>query len=391
MRYVKPDYFDDFRCIAHQCPDTCCAGWQIMIDDASLEQYAQDKTAFASRFLKGINWEESCFVQSKGRCSMLNEQNLCDLVIEKGEEWLCETCSRYPRHVEEFEGVREWSLSLSCPVAAELMLHRTKPISFLTIEDDTEDPLEEEFEDFDFLLFTQLEDARKIIFDIVQNRALPIEQRKSIILEMAKQMQACVDENRLFDMDCLLEQYVKYGYENSRYLQEQDKPEMENCSKSMEYYNDHQRYMRLKKGFTYLERMERLREEWGAVLQETWQTLYCSGFDGYNEIYKMFTTEFEVDGAEPVQWEIFQENLLIFFLYTYFCGAVYDDWIYSKAAFAIYSVDFVQEFVMCRWFLADKHIDVRDCIELAYRYAREVEHSDENLDFLEECLNSEAT
>ena len=59
---------------------------------------------------------------------MLNDRNLCDLVIEKGEDWLCETCSRYPRHVEEFEGLREWSLSLSCPVAAEIMLKRTAPV-----------------------------------------------------------------------------------------------------------------------------------------------------------------------------------------------------------------------------------------------------------------------
>ena len=39
--------------------------------------------------------------------------------------------------------------------------------------------------------------------------------------------------------------------------------------------------------------------------------------------------------------------------------------------------------------MADKHIDMQECVELAYRYAREVEHSDENLNVLEECFNSE--
>lgn len=94
----------------------------------------------------------------------------------------------------------------------------------------------------------------------------------------------------------------------------------------------------------------------------------------------------EAGGEKQKQWEIFQEQILMFFLYTYFCGAVYDDCIYSKAALAVFSVCFIQEFVMCSWYLADKYIDKQECIRLAYRYAREVEHSDENLVGLEEWL-----
>lgn len=43
MRYIKPDYYDEFACIADRCPDTCCAGWQIMIDEDSLEKYERVK------------------------------------------------------------------------------------------------------------------------------------------------------------------------------------------------------------------------------------------------------------------------------------------------------------------------------------------------------------
>lgn len=380
MRYVKPDYFDAFRCTADKCPDTCCAGWQIMIDEESLEKYEQDKSAFRGRLCNGIDWQEGCFVQYERRCSMLNENNLCDLVIEKGEDWLCETCSRYPRHVEEFEGLREWSLSLSCPVAAEMMLKRTAPVLLCVEEDEEEDPLGEEFEDFDFLLFTQLEDARKVIFEIVQNRKLPIEHRKSIILKLAEEMQACVDEDRLFDMDELIQGYVPYGQ-----AKEGTGEEIPLCG----IVSGEERYAKLCQGFSYLERLERLREEWTDVLTETKNTLYSDGYARYQEIYVAFCKEFGESGSRRLEWEIYQENLLMFFLYTYFCGAVYDDWIYSKAAFCIFSASFIQELVMCRWFLADKYIDMPDFVELAYRYAREVEHSDENLNFLEECLNGE--
>ena len=39
MRYIKPNYYEKFKCIAGNCPDTCCAGWNIDIDDESLDKY----------------------------------------------------------------------------------------------------------------------------------------------------------------------------------------------------------------------------------------------------------------------------------------------------------------------------------------------------------------
>ena len=29
MEYVYPDYYRQFTCIGGECPDTCCAGWEI--------------------------------------------------------------------------------------------------------------------------------------------------------------------------------------------------------------------------------------------------------------------------------------------------------------------------------------------------------------------------
>ena len=37
MLYTVPHYYRKFQCTASACTDTCCAGWQIMIDDKSLE------------------------------------------------------------------------------------------------------------------------------------------------------------------------------------------------------------------------------------------------------------------------------------------------------------------------------------------------------------------
>ncbi len=380
MRYIKPQYYDSFKCAADKCPDTCCAGWQIIIDEEALGKYEVEKGTFADRLLKGINWQEGSFLQHGGRCTMLNDNNLCDLVTAKGEEYLCETCNRYPRHVEEFEGLREWSLSLSCPIAAQMILECEEPLRFVIEEDDREDPLEEEFEDFDLLLFTKLEDARKVLFEIVQDRTKPIEQRMWLILKMAEELQRCLDENRLYDMDNLIASYVEKGYDKNRGKTTLQESESRNYKS-----NERLRFLELQKHFAVFNRLERLREEWSEVIQDAQDRLFTD-YETYSKIRQSFLAEYGIWGNHYKQWEKFQENLLIFFLYTYFCGAVYDDWIYSKAALAIFSTLFVEEFVMCEWNLADNNISWQECVELAYRYAREVEHSDDNLNLLEEWL-----
>ncbi len=384
MRYIKPHYFDDFKCTADKCLDTCCAGWQIMIDEESLEKYMNIPGSFGNRMLHSLNFQEGCFLQHKGRCSFLNEKNLCDIVIELGEEYLCETCNRYPRHIEEFEGLRELSLSISCPEAAKLVLGGKEKTLLLETEDSKEDPLEDEFEDFDLLLFTKLEDARNIIFKILQSREMQNEmgvlehicvwKRILVILELAKRLQDCLDDNRIFDMDEILQEYGETYNEM--------------LIKEHYYINEEERFQLVKEHFQILEQLERMREEWSILLQETGDTLYEKGVANYIKIRELFLKEYGAKGRYEEDWETFLENLMHFFIYTYFCGAVYDDCIYSKVALAAFSVCYVQEFVMFRFCLTDNNINKQEWISLAYRYAREVEHSDDNLNLLEECLQN---
>ncbi len=362
MRYIKPDYYDDFKCIADKCPDTCCAGWQIVIDEQTLDKYEEAPDVAAE-----VDWQEGIFKQYGGRCAMLNDRNLCRLIIEKGEGWLCDTCSRYPRHIEEFDGVREMSLSLSCPVAAEMMLQKEESMRFIVEEDDEADPLEEEFEEFDFLLYTQLEDAREVLFSIMQDREIDVERRMELAVEMAKGMQMCLDQERLYDMEDVIGKYREY----------KNLIEDGGAAKS--------RYALMKENFALFHELERLRPDWTDVLERAESTLYGGSEKEYQSIYEMFMAEFVVSFGKR-KWEIFLEQILMFFLYTYFCGAVYDDCIYSKVAMAVFSACFIQEFIMCGWYAAGKQMDLRECIRMAYRYAREVEHSDENLNMLEEWL-----
>lgn len=373
MRYIRPQYYDSFRCLAGSCPDTCCAGWQIMIDDAALERYSGLEGPMGGRLAGSIDWQEGAFRQSGGRCLLLNRENLCDLVLEQGEEALCETCARYPRHVEEFADQRELSLSLSCPEAARIILSQQEPLTFLVEETDEPDPLDEEFEAFDFLLFTQLEDARGAFISMLQDRTCPMDARMDKMMYFAEKMQACLEEDKLYEMDGVIGSLAGGGT-----FQTEEAPEF-SCG-------PRERFQRLKAGYSVFFSLERLREEWTDILQRAWDTLYAGSYENYRNIRQCFQEEFAGTSQSGPRWEIWKENLLLFFLYTYFCGAVYDEWIYSKAALAVFSVSYLEEFIMSEWFLADKNISWEKCDELAYRYAREIEHSDENLNLLEEWL-----
>lgn len=366
MYYRKPHYYDKFSCTAEQCPDTCCAGWQIVIDENSLEKYSNVSGDFGIRLLNSIDWGEGVFEQYHKRCSFLNAENLCDIYKELGADALCDTCRLYPRHIEEFENLREFSLSLSCPVAAKMILECQEPVKFLEEEDEKEE-CEEDFEDFDFLLFDCLLEVREKLFSIVQNRTIPIEKRMYCVLKIAKNLQEALEEGEFFERDFISETEL--------YLQES----------AEEFSVSHYEIVQaIRKD---LLRLEVLREEWKTNLEAA-ESLFQKGEAWYTEKRKKYKAEIKNTIGQK-QWDIYKEQLLMFFLYTYFCGAVYDDMIYSKGVLSVISVFWIEEITFWNWTAQEGKIEEKNLLETAYRYAREIEHSDENLNLLEEIFDSD--
>lgn len=360
MYYRKPHYYEKFSCTASKCPDTCCAGWQIVIDENSLERYSNISGDFGIRLLNSVDWAEGVFEQYEKRCSFLNSENLCDIYKELGAEALCDTCRLYPRHIEEFENLREFSLSLSCPVAAKMILECREPVKFLEEQDEKEE-FEEDFEDFDFLLFDCLLEVREKLFSIVQDRTISIEQRMCYILGIAKNMQEALDCGEFFERDFIEQVYT------------------EKCESSL-----FEVVQVIRKD---LLRLETLREEWKANLKAA-DKLFLNGEAWYIEKRKKYKAEVKNDIGQE-QWDIYKEQLLMFFLYTYFCGAVYDDRIYSKVVLSVISVFWIEEITFWNWEMDGDRIKEDNLLETAYRYAREIEHSDENLNLLEEIFDSD--
>lgn len=137
MKIVEPAVYKDFRCIGGACPDTCCAAWEVVVDDASAARYAAAKGNIGDRLRAAMTEDEgdTVFRVVNGRCPFLNKENLCDIYIELGEDALCRTCTLFPRFFHSFGGVTERGLSLSCPEAARLLLQPAGPLELITREE----------------------------------------------------------------------------------------------------------------------------------------------------------------------------------------------------------------------------------------------------------------
>ena len=396
MLYTIPDYYKEFSCIAGDCEDTCCAGWQIVIDEKSKKRYAKaatgldksDRKNLARELRHCVNWREGVFRQdTEKRCAFLNEDNLCRLYQMAGPDSLCRTCKMYPRHIEEFEGVREITLSLSCPEAARIILGKKEPVHFLNYEK----PGEEDYGDFDLFFYSQLVDARESIINLLQDRSLSIHHRMALALAISHDMQAHVDRREMFSCEDIPKKYESEAARNytKERLQAFEKDET-------------RRFEFAQKAFQYLYRLELLKENWLYVLMDADTLLYGGLASVYEDSsksdadyeedidqlrYIVNLQEFELWKQEHMpDWDIMLEQMLVYFVFTYFCGAVYDGRIQAKMQVCVYSVYIIEEILRARWLENEKTLSMEEVVELTYRYSREVEHSDQNPERLEHFM-----
>ena len=365
MEIRVPDYYRKFKCTADKCPDTCCAGWQIVIDEKTLKKYRNFQGPFGNRLANSIDWKEGVFLQYEDRrCAFLDENNLCDIYSEAGPENFCRTCKSYPRHFEEFENVREISLAMSCPEAAKLILCKKEPVKFVTVEKNYR---EEIYESFDFLLYSKLMDAREIIFKILQDRNLPIKDRMAMCLAFTHDLQARVYRGDTMAMEDVFARFEKAGAK-------------EKLSKRLDRYrNCPEEAMQIKKEMIrQFDKLEVLRDSWPVLLEKMAENI---------ENTEANAEFFDTDGDADIS--VIAEHLMVYFIFTYFCGAVYDEEAHSKMKFAIIGTLMILEAAKSLWLQNPEAGKMAAILEAAKSYSREVEHSDENIELLEKLSRTE--
>lgn len=165
MLQVVPDYYKEFHCIAGACKHSCCIGWEIDIDLETAEHYRTLPGKMGERLRAHIAWEDPPhFILGDGeRCPFLNGDDLCDLILNLGEEQICGICSDHPRFRNELPGRVETGIGLCCEEAARLILSRREPMQLEVSGTDGEE---------DMIL-----ELRDEVLALIQERELPIQVR----------------------------------------------------------------------------------------------------------------------------------------------------------------------------------------------------------------------
>lgn len=383
MKLRYPSYYNNFKCIASQCEDTCCAGWEIDIDDESYEYYMSIEGEFGEKLrarIKEYSSEDADVYESHGfllgenrRCPFLDENNLCDIYKELGEEALCYVCTFTPRNFLEYGGAREVSISASCPEAGRLIFGKREKITF--VEQEIQGELDFEESEEELALAEVILLARNQAIEILQNREVSIEERIVSFLHYAKEVQECLNAEREHEIPAL---------EMSKYMSGEEKWSgiYKSETSGVQCYDY---FLQRMCSFTAI---ASINDEWEAYLQKL-QNRYIKPKNGM--------VPYEADAIKlkkeikKQDREYEYEHLMVY--YTFMClSRCVDDYDFlGKAKFITASFLMIRDMDMVCMAENNGVFTAEDRQRIARVYAKEVEHSEENLDYLaEECLFEEA-
>ncbi len=194
MKLRLPVYYKKFRCIADRCTDNCCIGWEICIDKKSEEYYRSVEGDFGKRLRDNI--KDSSFVLCGERCAFLNPKNLCDIIINLGENRLCGICAEHPRYYEWFGEIKEGGIGLCCEEAARIIL--TEGVSGQFVEEYIADEDSEEIESeiYDFLF-----NVREKIFRFLERKDISFANKINSLISFGEMIQDSLDFSEFEDQE----------------------------------------------------------------------------------------------------------------------------------------------------------------------------------------------
>lgn len=443
MKVRVPNYFNEFKCIASECEDTCCAGWEIVIDDETYKRYENVEGEFGeilrSKIVKSDG--ENIFLLNNGNCSFLNEKKMCEIYINLGEDHLCYTCQQFPRYTEEFLDLKEVGLSLSCPEAARIILRRAENTTFnLSEEDKCESKTQKELEydlslsceninssnctlgecsnskdnenresfnlsesenrqcldlknsediecnnserhsvtededcfdeGIDAEVLSEFLECRNIVFNIIERNDLDLGTKAALALEFVKEVQNKIDLGDMNEIPELMEEYRDENFINTLLKELEDFKGKESIK-----HKNLCEYLNVYKSIKHINSNDPLGLEKALKCFEGNEEFYLRKHKEFNEYYKENLYKFK--------------NILVYFIFRYFMKAIFDYDVSAKIKLAIISTLMIKELAVVRFIENNNEFTEEDMLEVSRIYSKDIEHSDENIENLQEIFETE--
>lgn len=142
MLSIFPKFYKNFLCKADKCKHSCCKGWEIDIDEETAGKYLAMTGELGAEIRQNIGKNEDSYffkLTEDERCPFLQKNGLCKIILNIGEENICEICTTHPRFFTMIDDVELCGVGLSCEKTCELLLGDEKDLVFYI--EDTEEEL----------------------------------------------------------------------------------------------------------------------------------------------------------------------------------------------------------------------------------------------------------
>ncbi|WP_283695035.1 flagellin lysine-N-methylase [Clostridium perfringens] len=440
MKVRVPNYFNEFKCIASECEDTCCAGWEIVIDDETHKRYENVEGEFGeilrSKIVKSDG--ENIFLLNNGNCSFLNEKKMCEIYINLGEDHLCYTCQQFPRYTEEFLDLKEVGLSLSCPEAARIILRKAENTTFNLSE---EDNCENEMQEDDLSL--SCENINSSNCDLCKSSNLKNSENSKCFNLSESENRECFDLKNSEDSECnnsevesftddedcfdegideeVLSEFLEcrnivfniierndldlgikaaLALEFVKEVQNKiDLGDMDEIPELMEEYRDENFINTLVKGLEGFKGKESIKHKNLCEYLKIYKSIKhinsndplglekaLKYFEGNKEFYLRKHKEFN----EYYKENLYKfKNILVYFVFRYFMKAIFDYDVSAKIKLAIISTLMIKELAVVRVIENNNEFTEEDMVEISRIYSKDIEHLDENIENLQEIFETE--
>ena len=188
MKLYFPQYYHQFRCIAAACPDSCCQGWAVDVDEIAAACYRSLPGDLGDRLRTVLRDDgDGAYMEIEdGRCPMWRQDGLCRIQAELGHDALCHVCRTFPRLRHDYGDFVELGLELSCPEAARLIF--TAPAELCCQEADGGEEPDYEPELMDILLH-----SRREALALTEDSTLSVPELLAVLLLYAHEVQAQLD------------------------------------------------------------------------------------------------------------------------------------------------------------------------------------------------------
>lgn len=372
MKILEPSYYKNFKCIADKCKNTCCIGWRITIDKTNYEKYNEIKGEFGDRLNSNIrrisNGENNAnygefILDNNMKCPMLNGDNLCDIYINKGPDYLCFVCAAYPRSVTIYGDIAERNLTLSCPSVAQILVDKKEKIDFILNDEikSNGNKFASNISQKNDKFHDLVRKGRSISIDVAQFSEIPMWKRLAIIKLMGDRLQSKINNDDVCNVDEFINDLRSEMFSESLINSLDDLEKADNIIKSN----------LISMIFETLNKCGMKNKHFAKMETEIKELL-----DDIKDIEISLNYKEDQFNIYFKNREYILENYIVYNLYTTYMKCLINDKIDIDIFTLMISYFIIKLFLLAIWDKNDKMLTDNQIVEVLYNTTREIEHSE---------------